>query len=124
VTSAAPSEELLRRIAERLKAIADPTRLKILHCLDDRELAVGAILAAVGSSQANVSKHLAVLRREGVVGSRREGLNVLYRVIDETAFTICRDVCDSLERRLEEERRTLDQGRAAAAAGDRRLAAR
>jgi hypothetical protein len=57
-----------------------------------------------------------------VVGSRREGLNVLYRVIDETAFTICRDVCDSLERRLEEERRTLDQGRAAA--GDRRLAAR
>jgi DNA-binding transcriptional ArsR family regulator len=119
-----PSEELLRSIAERLKAIADPTRLKILHCLDDRELAVGEIVAAVGGSQANVSKHLAVLRREGVVGSRREGLSVFYRVIDETAFTICRDVCDSLERRLEEQRRTLEEGRAAAAAGGRRLAAR
>ena len=114
-----PGDELLGRIAERLKAIAEPTRLKILHTLDDRELSVGEILAAVGSSQANVSKHLAVLRREGVVGSRREGLNVFYRMIDETAFTVCRTVCDGLARQLEEQLRTLEQGRAAAGAGRR-----
>lgn len=114
-----PGDDLLRRIAERLKAIAEPTRLKILHALDDRELSVGEILAAVGSSQANVSKHLAVLRREGVVGSRREGLNVFYRVTDETAFTVCRTVCDGLERQLEEQLRTLERGREAAGAGGR-----
>jgi len=114
-----PADDLLRRIAERLKAIAEPNRLKILHALDDRELTVGQVLAAVGSSQTNVSKHLAVLRREGVVGSRREGLNVFYRVVDETAFTICRTVCDGLERQLEEQRRTLEQGRGAAGAGRR-----
>lgn len=119
-----PGEELLRSIADRLKAIADPTRLAILHFLDESERSVGEIVDAVGSSQANVSKHLAVLRREGVVDFRREGLNVYYRVIDETAFTICRTVCDSLERRLEEQRRTLEQGRAATAAAGRRLAPR
>ena len=81
----APSRELLERIADRLKALADPTRLRILHALEDRELNVSDLLAVVGGSQANVSKHLARMRLAGLVKARREGTNVYYRVADEAA---------------------------------------
>jgi DNA-binding transcriptional ArsR family regulator len=102
-----PSDELFARIAERLKALADPTRLKILHAIEDRELCVSDILATVGGSQANVSKHLAKMRTSGVLASRREGTSIFYRVVDPAAFTVCRTVCDALEQRAESEHRLL-----------------
>ena len=105
------SDELLQRIAEVLKAMADPTRLKILHSLHYGERCVSDILDVVGGSQANVSKHLSVLRRAGLVDCRREGLNVFYRIADEGVFAICRNVCDSLELRVDREQRTIIQGR-------------
>jgi DNA-binding transcriptional ArsR family regulator len=105
------SDELLNRIAEVLKAMADPTRLKILHCLHNGERCVSDILEVVGGSQANVSKHLSVLKRAGLVDCRRSGLNVYYRIIDEGVFTICRNVCDSLELRVDHERQTILQGK-------------
>lgn len=105
------SDELLNRIAEVLKAMADPTRLKILHSLHNGERCVSDILQSVGGSQANVSKHLSVLKRAGLVDCRREGLNVFYRIIDEGVFTICRNVCDSLESRIDREHQAILQGR-------------
>jgi DNA-binding transcriptional ArsR family regulator len=107
------SDELLGRIAEVLKAMADPTRLKILHSLHQGERCVSDILTNVGGSQANVSKHLSVLKRAGLVDCRREGLNVFYRIIDEGVFTICRNVCDSLELRVDREHEAIVKGRKA-----------
>ena len=105
------SDELLQRIAEVLKAMADPTRLKILHSLQQGERCVSDILEIVGGSQANVSKHLSVLKRAGLVESRRDGLNVFYEISDEGVFTICRNVCDSLELRIDREHQTIIEGR-------------
>ena len=105
------SEQLLQRIAERLKAMADPMRLQILHTLEGGERCVNDILGEVGGSQANVSKHLSVLRRAGLVAGRREGVNVYYRIGDPTVFAICRSVCDSLERQVDAERREIRAGR-------------
>jgi DNA-binding transcriptional ArsR family regulator len=105
------SDELLNRIAEVLKAMADPTRLKILHGLNQGERCVSDILQVVGGSQANVSKHLSVLKRAGLVDSRRDGLNVFYHITDEGVFTICRNVCDSLELRIDREHQTIIDGR-------------
>ena len=105
------SDELLHRIAEVLKAMADPTRLKILHSLQHGERCVSDILEIVGGSQANVSKHLSVLKRAGLVDSRRDGLNVFYEISDEGVFTICRNVCDSLEVRIDREHQTIVEGR-------------
>ena len=105
--TAPPTHDLFERIAERLKALSDPTRLKILHALEDQELCVSDILAAVGGSQANVSKHLSRMRSSGVLASRREGTNIYYRVVDPAAFTICRTVCDALEQRAESEHRLI-----------------
>jgi len=105
------SDELLNRIAEVLKAMADPTRLKILHSLHQGERCVSDILGIVGGSQANVSKHLSVLKRAGLVDSRRDGLNVFYRITDEGVFTICRNVCDSLEIRVDRDHQAIVEGR-------------
>jgi DNA-binding transcriptional ArsR family regulator len=105
------SDELLSRIAEVFKAMADPTRLKILHCLQGGERCVTEVIEAVSGSQANVSKHLAVLKRSGLVDCRRDGLNVFYFIADEGVFMICRSVCDSLEERIDREHQAIVEGR-------------
>jgi DNA-binding transcriptional ArsR family regulator len=112
-------EQLLERIADRLKAMGDPMRLRILHVLQGGEHCVTDILGQVGGSQANVSKHLSVLRRAGLVECRREGVNVYYRIEDPTVFAICESVCDSLERQVNAEKKGIERGRAAMFAGGR-----
>mgnify|MGYP003520343896 CR=1 FL=1 len=105
--SAAPTHDLFERIAERLKALSDPTRLKILHALEDQELCVSAILVIVGGRQATVRVDAFNAFNTVVLASRREGTNIYYRVVDPAAFTICRTVCDALEQRAESEHRLL-----------------
>ena len=107
------SEQLLERIALRLRAMANPVRLRILHTLEDGELSVGEIVPRTGTSQANVSKQLAVLRGAGLVASRRQGVSVYYRISDLMVFDICRTVCDSLLDRASLEVETLEIGREA-----------
>ena len=115
----AASNQLLEKIADRLKAMADPMRLRILHVLQDGEHCVNDILGLVGGSQANVSKHLSVLRRVGLVECRRDGVNVFYRIEDPAVFAICSTVCDSLERQVNADKAGIEQGRAAMLAGTR-----
>jgi DNA-binding transcriptional ArsR family regulator len=102
-----PTDELLARIAERLKAMADATRLRILHALEKKELCVSDLVERAGSSQANVSKHLALLRKAGLVAGRREGGRIYYRVADGAVWQICATVCKSLDDFLERERQAL-----------------
>jgi len=109
--SSGPSDELLNRVADRLKALADPTRLRILNALQRGERNVSDLLGEVGGSQANVSKHLARMRHAGLVEARRDGTSVFYRVSDPTAFAICRTVCDGLEERAKSERTLLRSAR-------------
>lgn len=103
---------LLEEIAERLKALADPTRLAILHALDPDEEpgehSVGDLGEIVGTSQANVSKHLGVLRHAGLVKSRREGMNVFYSVSEPSAFDVCRLMCDMVERQAQRDLATVN----------------
>ena len=96
--SHAPHPERLARIARRLKAMADPTRLHLLHLLAEGELCVGDLAALVGGTTANVSKHLAVLRAEGLVRPRREGMNVFYAMEDDAALEVCRLMQGCVER--------------------------
>jgi len=65
-----------------MKAIAHPLRLKILCVLGNQEANVQDIVEAVGTSQSNISQHLAVLREKDIVGWRKEGNRVFYRVAD------------------------------------------
>jgi len=86
----------MERIAVRLKAMGNPIRLKILHALEDGELSVGQIANRVGSSQANASKQVGVLRGAGLVDSRLEGVSVCNRITDPMVFDFCRADSDSL----------------------------
>jgi len=105
-------EMLLDEIAEWLKAMADPTRLRILHALQDGEKCVNDVLEGLRCSQANVSKHLAILRKAGLVDCRREGSSVFYRIADPAVYGICGTVCDSLQRDLADRQASLEKGRA------------
>jgi DNA-binding transcriptional ArsR family regulator len=94
------SDAALQMIADRFKVLAEPMRLKILHTLWDGERTVGEIIAATGALQANVSKHLGILQQAGLVSRRKDGLNVYYRICDETVFELCELVCASLHDRF------------------------
>jgi DNA-binding transcriptional ArsR family regulator len=111
-TAAAPKEMLLDEIAEWLKAMADPTRLRILHAMQKGEKCVTDLLEGMECSQANVSKHLAILRKAGLVDCRREGSSVYYRIADPAVYDICGTVCDSLQRDLADRQAGLARGRA------------
>ena len=113
------SDEILERIAGRLKAMGNPFRLRILQSLHAGELSVTEILARVGGSQANVSKHLNVLRGADLVISRREGVSVLYQISDASVFSICETVCDSLLHQASSEVATIAQGRVRMLSGSR-----
>lgn len=104
-------EEILQRIADRLKAMGNKVRLRILHALEDGELTVGELRERIGGSQANVSNHLATLRAAGLVSSRRDGVKVYYQVSDEMVFTICRAVCDGLLDRANAEVTAIQEAR-------------
>lgn len=101
---------LLERVATRLRAMGSPLRLRILHSLEDGELTVTELVAAARSSQANVSKHLMVLRSAGLVKSRREGMTVRYAIGDPMVLDICRSVCDSILCQATAEVRRLARG--------------
>jgi len=68
--------------AEFLQAVGQTTRLRILETLGDGERCVCEIYQAIGEEQSNVSRHLAILRRAGILLARREGGKVLYRYRD------------------------------------------
>ncbi len=84
---------LLDQLAGRFKALAEPNRLAILSTLHAGELSVSALVQETGLGQANVSRHLDVLRRHGFVDRRKEGLNVFYRIADREVFRICDIMC-------------------------------
>jgi DNA-binding transcriptional ArsR family regulator len=94
------TEEALELIAARFRVLAEPMRLKILNALGDDEMSVTELVDATAAGQANVSKHLAMLAGARLVARRKEGLNVYYRVADETVFDLCDAVCSSLGERL------------------------
>ena len=94
------SDEALEMIANRFRQMSDPMRLKILHTLGDGEMNVTELVAATGAGQANVSKHLGTLLNAEIVTRRKEGLNAIYRVSDQTIFELCELVCSRLKEQL------------------------
>jgi ArsR family transcriptional regulator len=85
-------------VALRFRALSEPMRLKILRRLFRSEASVGEILEAVGGTQANVSKHLAVLHGSALVARRKDGTRTVYRIADPTLLKICAIVCEGVER--------------------------
>jgi len=87
-------EQLLARAADieiasrSLKAMSHPLRLKILCTLGNREVCVQGIVENVGTSQSNISQHLAILRDKGILSARKDANKVFYRVGDERTLRL------------------------------------
>ena len=75
-------QEDIDRASRSLKAMSHPLRLKILCTLGDQEVSVQDIVESVGTSQSNISQHLAILRDKGILASRKDANRVFYRVGD------------------------------------------
>jgi DNA-binding transcriptional ArsR family regulator len=93
-------EDLAELIARRFRAIAEPMRVRVLDLLRDGEASVNELAAQLGASQQNVSKHLAVLADVGIVGRRKDGNHVYYRIVDEGVLGLCEQVCGSVQAQL------------------------
>lgn len=81
-------EEQVEVAARALKAISHPLRLKILCVVGDREVCVQDIVDAVGTSQSNISQHLAILRDKDVLTTRKDANRVYYRVADQRTLQL------------------------------------
>ena len=93
-------DDLVELIARRFRVIGEPMRIRLLDRLREGEATVSDLTDALDASQQNVSKHLAVLADVGIVGRRKAGNHVYYRIVDEGVFALCDQVCGSLRRQL------------------------
>jgi ArsR family transcriptional regulator len=94
--------ELYRMQAETAKVLANPVRLRILDLIGDGEVANGALLTTLGISRANLSQHLALLRRAGIVTERREAVRVYYRLTFPEIKGLCAAMREILAKHLTE----------------------
>ncbi len=83
VRAAMPDPEVFQKAADFFKALSDPTRTRIIWALDQQELCVCDLSAALNMTQSAISHQLSTLRRANLVNSRREGKEVFYSLADE-----------------------------------------
>jgi DNA-binding transcriptional ArsR family regulator len=95
-------EPLVDLIARRFRVLGEPTRIRLLDLLRERDATVTELHEALGASQQNVSKHLGVLLQAGIVRRTKQGTSARYAIADEGVFALCEDVCGGLRRQLTE----------------------
>ncbi len=90
------TDEVIPLVAERFRALSEPTRLVLLRALMQHEHTVNELVARTGLGQANVSKHLQVLFAMGLVRRRKNGLFVHYAIADRQIVKLCDLMCTRL----------------------------
>ncbi|HTY98018.1 MAG TPA: metalloregulator ArsR/SmtB family transcription factor [Solirubrobacteraceae bacterium] len=93
---------LAELIAERFRVLGEPMRIRLLDSLRAGPASVQQLQQATGGSQQNVSKHLGVLLRAGLVSRRKDRTFSLYEITDDKVFALCEHVCGGLRRQLDE----------------------
>lgn len=94
------SDQALELVAARFRVLGEASRLKLLRALEAGERNVSWLVEDTGLTQANVSRHLQTLTEAGILGRRKEGLNVIYFIADRGIFDLCKHVCGSLQERF------------------------
>ena len=97
--------DLAELIARRFRAIGEPMRIRLLDRLREDEATVTELAEWLDASQQNVSKHLSLLADVGIVGRRKAGNHVYYRIVDASVFALCDQVCGAVQQQL----RTLNE---------------
>ena len=82
--------------AEVFRVMSAPMRLKIISSLCYGEKNVGELLSEIPTTQPNMSQHLNTLYRAGVLGKRRDGVQIYYRIVNDRVVTLCRALCTQI----------------------------
>jgi DNA-binding transcriptional ArsR family regulator len=93
-------EGALDHVADYFRALSEPLRLRLLNALRDGAMNVGDLTLMLGCSQANVSKHLALLAKTGLVKREARGTSVFYEIADPRTYEMCDLVCGQIAQRL------------------------
>ncbi|MCE1191560.1 MAG: metalloregulator ArsR/SmtB family transcription factor [Acidovorax sp.] len=93
--------EALAQVAAYFQVLAEPTRLRILNLLRGGEKNVGELAQECGYTAANISRHLSLMTKNGLVSREGRGTSVYYRLTDESVDALCDLVCGNIARRLE-----------------------
>jgi len=96
------AEALIVRVAERLRVLGQPVRLRLIEQLTSGPATPQELSEVTGTSQQNVSKHLLVLYRAGIVSRRPEGSHVFYSLVDQSARAVLDEMLASVKRHLRE----------------------
>lgn len=102
-------EKILKLEAEIFRALAHPVRLKIVEYLKDREKCVCEIFPYLKMEQSHVSKHLAILRKAGIVDIRREGKNIFYKLKNQQVIELFNCVKNVLRKEIKEKQKLLEK---------------
>ncbi len=104
------SPAMLAQVADRFKALAEPTRLTLLQALQGGETAVGELVERTGLSLANASKQLQQLHAAGFITRRKDGLYVYYALADDDVMQLCDLVCGRVRRDVKAQERAVNAG--------------
>ena len=96
------SKKLFEIHADICKTLGNAKRIEILNALENRELTVGELAGILGISPANVSQHLAIMRQKGILTTRREGINIYYRISNPKVSQACALMREVLLEKLKE----------------------
>ena len=89
-------DQMFDLAAETFRVMSAPMRLKIINCLCNEEKNVGQLLEEIDTTQPNMSQHLNTLFKAKILGRRREGVQIYYRIINDRVVTLCRAVCTQI----------------------------
>jgi DNA-binding transcriptional ArsR family regulator len=101
-------------LADRFRLLSEPTRLRLLWLVAERERCVGDLAQELGCTQANVSKHLSMLSDAGLLERRREGLHCYHMVADPEVFALCEAAWASVRRTADARAAVTSSGAATA----------
>jgi DNA-binding transcriptional ArsR family regulator len=93
-------EIIFTRVAEYFSVLSEPSRLRIMYGVCSGEKSVSQVLELCGTSQANVSRHLAALHQAGILSRRKEGVTVFYSIQDSATLEMCQTVCAKIAESL------------------------
>jgi len=104
-------ERVLELKAEILKALAQPTRLKILELLRNGERCICEIVPAINGEQSNISRHISLMQKSNLVTTRKDGVKVMVKVSDPRVFEILDSIALLLKKQIIETGKLVQQFR-------------
>lgn len=111
-------DPLVELVAQRFRVLGEPMRIRLLDRLRQGEASVSELHDALGASQQNISRHLAILYAAGILSRTKRGNRTMYAISDPGVFDLCDQVCGGVRRQLQDLEAALEGGAPAGAVRD------